>query len=285
MNPWPRIRVPFEQPFTIEDAISRGITLATLRGWKARREVVQMAPGLFVPSELADDASIRAIHTAKRVSCGSAPVSTLGAAVLHGLPTPLKPHPSLAHTPTDHVVPTQFLQHHGRLLLPDAAWTSLQLARYQRLRGALIPLDAAGKLGVTRDHLLRVLPFLENWPGAKRLPLAIEHADAKSGSPLESWSRGLMVEHDIPIPILQPKLHVAGFTYYPDFLWKEHRLIGEADGRGKYRDPAEIENEKRRQARLQAEGYTLHRWGWPEVAGNCTAWLRGLEAALRRHAA
>ena len=285
MNPRSRTRVPFDQPFTIDDVTRNGITLATLRGWKARREVVQIAPGLFVPTELADDASTRAIHTAKSVSRGRASVSALGSAVLHGLATPLNPHRSLAHTPTDHVVPAQFLRQHGRLLVPDVTWTSLQVARYQRLPGALIPLDAALRLGVTRDDLLRALPFLENWPGAKRLPLAIEHADAKSGSPLESWSRGLMVEHDIPSPLLQPKLRVAGFTYYPDFLWREARLIGEADGRGKYSDPAEIENEKRRQARLQAEGYTLYRWGWPEVAGNCTAWLRGLEAALRRRAA
>ena len=94
-----------------------------------------------------------------------------------------------------------------------------------------------------------------------------------------------MIEHDIPTPLLQPKIFVAGFTYHPDFLWRECRLIGEADGRGKYSDPGEIENEKRRQARLQAEGYTLYRWGWPEVAGNCTPWLRGLEHALRRRAA
>ncbi len=218
MNPRLRTQVPFDDAFTIEDATARGITLATLRGWKARQEAVQIAPGLFVPKHLADDASIRAVHSAKSVCSGKVPVSALGAAVLHGIPIPRKPHPSLAHTPTDHVVPEDALKRRGRLLVPDVAWTSLQLARYQRLPGALIPLDGALRLGVSRDELLRVLPFLECWPGARRLPLAVEHADATSGSPLESWSRGLMIEHNIPLPLLQPKLVVEGFTYYPDFL-------------------------------------------------------------------
>ncbi len=285
MNPRRRTTLPFTAPFTLEHMAAQHVTAAALRGWRERREVVEAAPGLYLPRSLADDAAVRAVHTSRAVTNGRAVVSALGAATIHGLWTPPHPHPSLRHSPQDHEVPPEHLESKAGLLVPTIAWTALQLARYQKVPGGLIPIDSALRAGVSRQLLLEVLPRLECWPGARRLADIVEHGNALSGSALESWSRGLMLVEDLPLPTLQQQFVVQGYVYYADFAWKRQRLIGEADGKGKYADPDEIAQEKRRQARLQAEGYTVYRWGWPEVAGNCQPWLRGLRSALQQRAA
>ena len=91
-----------------------------------------------------------------------------------------------------------------------------------------------------------------------------------------------MVRHDLPRPDLQVPVRVDGRRLLPDFVWKTHRVIGEADGSEKYGSSgADLYAEKRRQAQLQSVGYSFYRWGWPEVQGDETAWLRGLRRLLR----
>lgn len=57
----------------------------------------------------------------------------------------------------------------------------------------------------------------------------------------------------------------SGRTYYGDFVWRRHRLIGEADGVGKYGDTAAairqaLRAERARQADLEAGGWRVARW-------------------------
>ncbi len=57
----------------------------------------------------------------------------------------------------------------------------------------------------------------------------------------------------------------SGRTYYGDFVWRRHRLIGEADGVGKYGDTAAairqaLRAERARQADLEAGGWRVVRW-------------------------
>ena len=42
----------------------------------------------------------------------------------------------------------------------------------------------------------------------------------------------------LPSPTLQARIRTPGGDVYPDFLWEEYMVIGEADGEGKYRDAA-----------------------------------------------
>lgn len=285
MSPRQATAVPFTSPFTQADLRAAGCSPALLRGWLERRQVVDLAPGVYAPAVASNLPMWRLVHTSKSVTQGQSPVSVMGAAAIHGLWTPPDPHPSLLRSPDEHEVPERHLMQRSGLLVPSKAWTSVQLARWQRLPGALISLDAALNAGVDRGVLLAVVHGLQCWPGAARLEWAIGNADGNSGSPLESWSRGLMILNDLPLPILQKRIQVDGFVYYADFAWEGCRLIGEADGRGKYENEQEIANEKRRQARLQACGYTVYRWGWPEVRGNAAAWVHGLRLALARIAA
>jgi very-short-patch-repair endonuclease len=49
-----------------------------------------------------------------------------------------------------------------------------------------------------------------------------------------------------------------------DFLWRRCGLVGEADGRVKYRDN-ELWLEKLRQERLEDAGFTVVRWTWAQA--------------------
>lgn len=284
MSPRKARALSFTEPFTIDQLVEAGFSMATLRAWRERGAVTELTAGVYAPIASDKMDVWRSIFTSKRVANGEAPVSAIGAARLHGMWLPPETHAALAHEPIDHEVPERFIVQCGRLLVPSRTWTALQIARYQRLPGALIPLDWALNAGSTRAQLHSVASCLLNWPGAARLVRAIECADGNSGSALESWSRGLMIECDVPLPALQRRFQVDGFVYYADFAWESAHLIGEADGGDKYRQEAEIFKEKRRQARLQSAGYTVYRWGWPEVRRNADAWVRGLQRALARAA-
>jgi very-short-patch-repair endonuclease len=55
--------------------------------------------------------------------------------------------------------------------------------------------------------------------------------------------------------------------YYPDNLWAEQRLIGEADGEAKYAEAARVTQEKLRDGYLRDEGYELIHWTGKEMFG------------------
>ena len=57
----------------------------------------------------------------------------------------------------------------------------------------------------------------------------------------------------------------SGARYVADFAWPERRVLGEADGSGKYGDHAEgvtaaLRRERRRQRDLEDAGWTFVRW-------------------------
>ena len=51
-----------------------------------------------------------------------------------------------------------------------------------------------------------------------------------------------------------------------DFLWREHRTVGEADGAAKYADPRRARAQLERDARLRAAGFEVVHFGWRELA-------------------
>ena len=124
----------------------------------------------------------------------------------------------------------------------------------------------------TRDELLatwnRMLPFR----GHMRALEVIEFAEDRSESVLESVSRVTMRVIGCPPPRLQiPFYDSDGFIAEPDFSWEKFGIVGEADGEAKYRDArlrggrsAEqvVIDEKNREDRLRARGFTVCRWGW-----------------------
>lgn len=281
MNPRPRTPLQFNRPFTRADALAAGITIAALRGWRERQEIIELAPGVFAPAAMAGDARLRSIWQNKDVAAGRKLVSIAGAAHIHRLWVPTTVAPALHQPNATSAVPERHVMRLGPLLVPDRAWTAVSLGRWQRLEGALIAADSALRLGDSMKILASIAEHMHQWPGSAALTQAIESADPLSGSALESWSRGIMLRNGLPRPRLQHPIEVGGQRLLPDFVWLNQRVIGEADGTDKYGTKgSEVYAEKRRQARLQGAGFTLYRWGWPEVKDDVNDWLRGLRRLI-----
>lgn len=179
--------------------------------------------------------------------------------------------------------------------------TSIDLAARRSLRTGLVFMDAAMRVRVSQDRPSRRLrdavrdpsiraALVDEWDGAvapfsrhrwvTRVRLAIRHADPASESVLESLSRAAMIEDGLPLPRCGVPMTVDGTTYWLDFLWDQLRLIGEADGRGKYADIDDLVAEKRRQEALESVGFRVVRWGFPEVSPSPAVMLSRLRRAM-----
>jgi hypothetical protein len=145
-----------------------------------------------------------------------------------------------------------------RLLLarriPDLEW---------RLRSGTVP---AAEVETARALLTASADPMRRWAGARTLFAGIAHADPASASPFESWSRGWMVAVGLPRPELNvPVFGASGRRFFGDFVWRDHGLIGEADGVAKYGASgseirAALRGERERQADLEAAGWRVVRW-------------------------
>jgi very-short-patch-repair endonuclease len=85
-------------------------------------------------------------------------------------------------------------------------------------------------------------------------------ADRRGESPLESLVR--LALHDDGFPA--PKLQVRIGEYRVDFMWPEHHVVLEADGRMKY-GGREMWREKQRERVLQRLGYRVIRVFWSDL--------------------
>lgn len=124
------------------------------------------------------------------------------------------------------------------LLVTDFDRTIIDRARSSSLESAVAAADAALRLGVVdRDALLaqvRALPRRSR--GCKMAELVVCLADACAESPLESLSRTRMFQLGLPMPERQVEFYDAsGFIGRVDFYWRQLGIIGEADGRLKFR--------------------------------------------------
>ena len=149
---------------------------------------------------------------------------------------------------------------------------------------ALATLDSL----VWRDPaMLELLPqLLEEWNGLKGLGTVREAATwARDGaqSPLESISRFHFVAGGLPEALLQVPLYDdEGLIGYADFTWKGLKVIGEADGLGKYASREDLIAEKRREDRLRALGWIVVRWTWEEIFRNPRAVVERIWRAARQ---
>lgn len=160
------------------------------------------------------------------------------------------------------------------LLVTGVARTVVDLARV----GGAVPAVVAG------DHALRaglvdldsVVAEVQALPpgvrGARAARLAVALLDGHAESPGESLSRVRMHEGGLVAPQLQHVVHDAhGVVGRVDFWWPVARVVGEFDGRTKYRgdgrdDPAEVVwREKLREDRIRATGATVVRWTWQDA--------------------
>lgn len=202
------------------------------------------------------------------------------AALIHGLPVMVRTDDrvEVVRTFGGHGNSSRHLRARAAVLGPDdATWvdglpvtsitrTVLDLVRTLPFPEAVMATDAALRLGVDREELLA---GLDSGRGCRKAERAIMFADPASESPAESESRARIALAGLPVPEIQAVIRTSSgmFVARVDFLWRGKKLIGEYDGEGKYageygRAPVEeIEQEKERQAALEAEGYFVLRWG------------------------
>lgn len=158
---------------------------------------------------------------------------------------------------------------------------------------ALVVLDAATRMAGARSSadgaslVSAMRARFWHCSGIRSVDRAVEFIDPLAESPLESWSRGHMIVHGLPMPLTQQVVTGAdGRDYRVDFCWPELRVIGEADGMAKYGEtPFELHEAKRRelsrQRALEEAGWIIVRWTWDELARDPLAVIQRILNALR----
>jgi very-short-patch-repair endonuclease len=77
-------------------------------------------------------------------------------------------------------------------------------------------------------------------------------------SALEERFLSLLAASDLPLPRTNVQVH--GLEV--DALWSEQRLVAELDGAATHLTPGAFEDDRRRDAQLQAQGYRVVRFTW-----------------------
>lgn len=261
--------------------------------------VVRLAPGRFVNAQDWRQATPGERHIAriKALHDRLAPrlvVSHASAAALHGLPWTGE-FPDVIEVIDPRRTTTQSLTHVrkrpgvGRVLrtvvmiangrrITDLVSTAADLAISHELRLSVAALDVALRIGADRDAIRAEVAGRTAVHGRHRASIAIDLADARSGSPGESVGRVGLDEVGAPRPVLQQEFHdEAGLIGRVDFWFPEQGAVLEFDGRAKYTDAAfraagataadVVVAEKRREDRLRRhrDVRSFGRFGWREA--------------------
>lgn len=142
------------------------------------------------------------------------------------------------------------------------ARTVVDLGRWLPFGQALVTADAGLRAGVRRHELQDVLRHQWTWPKVRHAMSVVRHADPRSESALESFTRSRFITLRLPMPDLQRNVSGAsGWVARSDFLWDYYRVVGEADGKVKYLQD-ELWTEKQRQDDIEDAEYEVIRWIW-----------------------
>jgi hypothetical protein len=293
--------------FTTEDLRRRGVSQEQAdyrvrhRVWRRLQRGVYCSAATWEGASpegrhlLAGLAMCRAAHGEQLV------LSHVTAAVAHDLPVDLKalttltatspPARKRANDSDRHIYfaslpPVDRTTHLGAPVT-TVARTVADCLRHLPRGDAVAVADAALHQGLTTlDDVRAVLLRQERWPFAAVAALALPLVDGRRETRLESKSAVVMDLHNIPRPV--PQLRILDpqrrFVARPDFVWVEYGVVGEADGRVKYENRAAdvIQDEKDRQAKLEALGLVVVRWGERDLYGSEPVLVRRLNEAFER---
>ncbi|UYP18442.1 hypothetical protein OED52_17550 [Rhodococcus sp. Z13] len=277
------------------DALARGHGPAQIRTSVRRGEWVRLTSGVYLPRTLYDATDDHGRHAYRAVAsvCVSSPdaaISHVSAAVLHGLRPwglPLDDvHLTYPRTSGGKRTPGRVM-HAARLDETDVvekcgvrvvgvARTVVDVAASESFEHAVVLGDRALRQGLlTRDELERVVARMGSHPGRARARRAVAAMSERSDSVGESRSRVLMIRERLPLPLEQVDVFDANDRWLArvDFLWPELGVLGEFDGRIKYRRDgvatADAEDvvyrEKLREDRLRHAGWVVLRWTWADL--------------------
>ena len=170
------------------------------------------------------------------------------------------------------------------LLVTTREITALDVAGGVPFVDALVTVDAALRSGVSLDSVQQLIDGGSPSPHGRRAIPVLTAGDPASESALESTSRGCMIVGGMPLPLCNVVIRVGGRWFRVDFLWVEFGVVGESDGRTKYRDSESVSDviwrEKRRHEQIEEWGFRIARWGAPELANGAAAMLLRIEQAM-----
>jgi hypothetical protein len=268
--------------FTHAEALAAGWTTAALRHCADTGQIVRHRPGVYGPVTAEPLEPWRAARQRIRVSAMAAVLanpracaSHTASAVLHDLPVwflPDRPcvtvqprfvgdiegaHLHRARTPESHLTTIG-------VLTTVLERTVIDVGREHGVLSALVLADAAlHRNQTTIEELRTFLRDCRGWPGVRAGREAVEFADWRSESPLETASR-YKLRGLVPAPEPQASIFdlTGRFIGRTDFLWDDVGVVGEADGMEKYDDDENVSlrDERVRHERLERCGLTVVRW-------------------------
>jgi hypothetical protein len=172
----------------------------------------------------------------------------------------------------------------GSLTVTTPARTVVDCADHLSFPDAVVIADDVLGRGAATTDMLQAALHRRAPRRKRRAERVLMFADGRSESPGESLSRVLFAEHGLPTPDLQVEiLHGRALVARVDFLWPELGVIGEFDGRVKYRnDPSALWHEKVREDRLRDLGYEVVRFTWDEVVRHPERVVARIRSAFAR---
>ena len=287
---------------TAADARRAGYEHSEVRRLCSSGRWVRLRRGVYVTAEELADAERRGAR--HRLDClavllhlgrPTAAVSHTSAARLHGLPV-RRDLPRLVRLTDPHQwrrgngfvvarasLPAADVVTAGPVRLTTPARTLVDCAREWDLEDAVVAMDAALLAEqATPSELRGAAAALRHWPGAPRAARAVEHADGRAESPLETRGRLRMVGAALPLPELQVEIRAGGrLVGVVDAWFEESAVAVEFDGYVKYADPWRgrtpeqvVWDEKRREDELRSLDIRVVRIAdadlgsrWPRIEG------------------
>ncbi len=260
-------------PFTLASA---PCTRAQLRRAIESREVVRVVHGAYLRSDVELTATTRA-QTASlvlgptAVLCDRTAAWVLGVdcfryAELDGVPR-LESCVLRGHEPTERrevVGRTRDLREDdiieiGGMRVTSPLRTAADLLCLLPRREALAAADALMRLhGFTVAELRRLLVRYFRRRGVIQARSLAPLVDGRAESSGESWTRLVIVDHGLPVPLPQYWINVDGVpTYRLDLAYPRAKIAIEYDGEEHHSTPADRLRDERRRAWLRANGWRV----------------------------
>jgi hypothetical protein len=171
----------------------------------------------------------------------------------------------------------------GCVPITSVARTVVDVARTSSFRAGVVAADSALRGELTSKAELRsVITACARWPGIETARHVVAFSDARSESALESISRVAFHEQGLPAPDLQVWVGDDELIARTDFLWRDHRTIGEADGALKYADPSRARAQLERDRRLREAGFEVVHFTWEEIIQSPALVAARIDSAFQR---
>ncbi|MGI9093847.1 MAG: endonuclease domain-containing protein [Mycobacteriales bacterium] len=252
-------------PFTVAVARRHGLTQRQLSGRAWRR----LLYGVYVAESVGRGDHGTAIAAGALVLPPRGAVSGRSAAWLHGADVLTSPDASLEVTVPSarnarraavrirrsELAPSDICMIDG-VRTTTLVRTAFDLARLERRVEAVVCLDALLRVGLSTAALGRYLAARPGWRGVRRAAAAIELADRRAETPMESRLRVILRDAGLT-PAVNAPIRVGGEWLRPDL--RVGSVVVECDG-SIHREPDVFAADARRQNRLVNAGFVVLRY-------------------------